>query len=74
MGKKLYSEESIQDIATAIREKSKASDLYTVAEMADAIRNIPSGGGPDVPDFPDLPDETFTGHVDADGLIEIGWT
>jgi len=58
---KLYEENSIQDIADAIREKNGSSDTYTVAQMSGAIddietkvinypsriqfRNIYSGGG-----------------------------
>lgn len=44
MTMKLYSEESIQAIANAIREKNGSSDTYKVGEMATAITNIPSGG------------------------------
>lgn len=42
---KLYPEQDIQDIASAIRTKNGSSDLYTVGEMAQAIEDIPSGGG-----------------------------
>lgn len=45
MAQKLYTEQYIADIATAIRSKSGGSDTYTVAQMAQAIANIPSGGG-----------------------------
>ena len=38
--KKLYEEASVQDIATAIREKNGASTKYKVAEMADAVRAL----------------------------------
>lgn len=44
MANKLYSEESISAIARAIRAKNGSSDTYTVAEMAQAIEDIPSGG------------------------------
>lgn len=40
---KLYEESSIQDIANAIREKTGGTDTYLVAQMGDAIRDIPSG-------------------------------
>ena len=43
--KKLYEETHIQDIATAIREKNGATDTYKPSLMAEAIRNIVSGGG-----------------------------
>lgn len=45
MSKKLYEEGDIQAIADAIREKNGGADSYTVAEMAQAVRDIPSGGG-----------------------------
>ena len=45
MADKLYEENSIRDIADAIREKNGTSDTYTVAEMGEAIRGIESGGG-----------------------------
>lgn len=40
MALKLYTEENIQNIANAIREKNKSSELYKVNEMADAIRAL----------------------------------
>lgn len=42
--KKLYEESSVQDIADAIREKNGGAEKYKVAQMAAAVRNIPSGG------------------------------
>ena len=42
--KKLYEESSVQDIANAIREKNGGTEKYKVAQMAAAVRNIPSGG------------------------------
>ena len=45
MAKKVYEEKNIRDIADAIREKNGLIDTYTTAEMADAIRSIPNGGG-----------------------------
>lgn len=47
MVKKLYTEESIQDIADAIREKNGSTDTYKVAEMSGAIRAIPTGAASD---------------------------
>lgn len=44
MGKKFYNEADIQDIADAIRTKG-GSGTFKVSEMADAIENLPSGGG-----------------------------
>lgn len=45
MANKLYEENSIMDIASAIREKNGTTTTYNVAEMGDAIRNISIGGG-----------------------------
>lgn len=42
---KLYDENSIMEIASAIRSKSGTSDTFKVSEMANAIQNIPTGGG-----------------------------
>ena len=44
MANRAYDEAAVQAIAAAIREKNGASDTYTIAQMAEAIRNIPSGG------------------------------
>ena len=41
MAKKLYPEESVRDIAVAIREKNGTSTTYNVSEMGPAIRDIP---------------------------------
>ncbi len=59
MTMKLYSEESIQAIADAIRNKNGESTLYKVGEMAQAILNIPSGGG-------------ITADDIAGGLVGVG--
>ena len=42
--KKLYEESSVQDIADAIREKTGGAEKYKVAQMAEAVRGIASGG------------------------------
>ena len=44
MGLKLYPEENIQAIATAIRGKNGLSTQYKTSEMAAAITAIPAGG------------------------------
>ena len=44
MGLKLYPEENIQAIATAIRGKNGLSTQYKTSEMAAAITAIPTGG------------------------------
>lgn len=41
MAKKLYPEESVSDIAAAIREKNGLSTTYNISEMGPAIRDIP---------------------------------
>lgn len=40
---RLYEEESIRNIAEAIREKNGTNNTYTVAQMADAILNLSIG-------------------------------
>lgn len=57
MANKLYDEISIQDIATAIREKNGLTTTYTVSEMADAIRNINTDS---------------TGSSDSEGIVPTG--
>ena len=46
MGNKLYEENSIYAIATAIRQKLGNSDSYTVGQMAAAVASIPTGTTP----------------------------
>ena len=43
MANKLYSEESVQNIATAIRSVSGSTNTYNIGEMAAAIANISTG-------------------------------
>ena len=45
MALKLYNESDIQDIADSIRAKNGTQNTYKVSQMADAIDEIPSGGG-----------------------------
>ena len=40
---KLYEETDIQNIANAIREKTKSTDIFKVSEMANAVANIQTG-------------------------------
>lgn len=61
MSKVAISEEYLTDIADSIREKLDTSDTYKVSEMSEAIDSITTGGG-------------YTGHYDAEGLAQIGWT
>ena len=42
--KKLYTEESVEKIADAIRDKLKETRRYKLSEMADAIKRIQTGG------------------------------
>lgn len=42
---KLYEETDIQNIANAIREKTKSTDTFKVSEMANAISNIKTNNG-----------------------------
>lgn len=58
MAKKLYPEESVSDIAAAIREKNGSSTTYNISEMGDAVRAIPSSSTSgdrikhgDIPDY-----------------------
>lgn len=60
---KLYDEDSIMEIASAIRSKSGTSDTFKVSEMANAIQNIPTGGGGITP--------TGTKDIVANGLFDI---
>ena len=46
MANKLYNDTSIKAIANAIRAKNGKTDTYTVAEMAEAINDIPAGSAP----------------------------
>lgn len=49
MPNKLYEEESIRDIANAIREKNGTENTYDVSEMGSAIRAIVSTDGGIIP-------------------------
>lgn len=52
----------LTDVADAIRTKTGSQDLIQASNFDTAISNIPSGSG------------GFTGHYDAEGLAQIGWT
>ena len=62
MALKLYNESDIQDIADAIRGKNGSSDTYKVSEMADAIDDIPTGGGG--LSLTDVLNRSVTGDID----------
>lgn len=67
MANKLYDETSIQNIASAIRNKNGSSDSYTVGQMAQAISNIPAGGGGE-------PEEKDVNFYDYDGTRLYSYT
>ena len=50
MAKKLYEETAVANIANAIRNKNGQTTTYKIAEMAQAINDIPTGGG-ETPSF-----------------------
>ena len=56
MSKKLYEESDVKAIAAAIRAKNGGTDTYKLSEMAQAVTDIPSGGG----DIDGLIDRTIT--------------
>ena len=63
---------TIQDIADAIRSKNGSSDTYMISEMADAIENIPSGGGSsDVVNGIIRQYLATTGTIDANTFVEF---
>lgn len=64
MSKKLYPEESVQAIATAIRAKNGSSDTYKISQMAEAIGNIPSGST-------NIVSGTFTSASEQYGIVDI---
>lgn len=68
MANKLYEETDIQNIANAIRGKNGTQDTYKVSQMANAITNIPSGGGDD---FKKLIDNTITTADIPNGVEKV---
>lgn len=69
MALKLYNETDIEAIADAIRGKNGSSDTYKVSEMADAIDDIPTGGGQVVE-----PDPLDVDIIDYDGTLLYTYT
>lgn len=61
---KLYEETDIQNIANAIREKTKSTDTFKVSEMANAISEIKSGNA-------GLIDVVTIGYVFEHQLIDV---
>lgn len=68
MSKVLVNETSLAGIADAIRAKNGTNDTYKPSQMPDAITNLPSGGGGD------LPEEAFLITGDCQyRFYENGW-
>lgn len=68
MSKVLVNETSLAGIADAIRAKNGTNDTYKPSQMPDAITNLPSGGGGD------LPEEAFLITGDCTyRFYENGW-
>lgn len=63
MGYKLYDEDSVQDIADAIRSKNGSSDTYTIGDMADAIEDIPTGSSVTVTPLSVTQNGTYTAQT-----------
>lgn len=66
MANKLYEETDIQNIANAIREKTKSTDTFKVSEMANAISEIKSGSGTN-----QIIDVVTIGYVFEHQLIDV---
>ena len=74
MANVLVQESSLQAIADAIRAKNRSRNTYTPAEMAPAIRNIPSGGGGEAVLIPKTITENGVSHAvddEADGYSDV---
>ena len=70
MTMKLYTESYIEDIADAIRAKG-GSGTYKVSEMAQAIEDLPSGGGGNVEPLTVKQNGTYTASGQADGYSPV---
>lgn len=76
MSNKLYNEQSVQDIADAIRSVSGSTDTYTISEMSAAVAGISTGldwaqlnydtSGPNK----GMPDEIINGYNYAADIME----
>lgn len=71
MANKLYEENDIAAIATAIRAKNGSSNTYTVSQMAPAINNLPSGGGGDIVNGIIRNYKAATSTIDANTFVEF---
>lgn len=66
----LVNQNSLEDIAAAIREKNNSTNSYTPGEMGDAIRSITTGGGEGIGKMPELVDKSIT-EVRKEDLADI---
>lgn len=72
MGNKLYKDEYIQAIAAAIRSKVGGTAKYTVAQMADAIASIRTGGNLQTKRAtPSESEQTISSDSEFDGLLSV---
>lgn len=69
MSKKLYEENSIQDIANAIRSQNGTNNPYTVAQMGNAIRAIKTQ--PNLESLTANQNGTYTPSQGKDGFSEV---
>lgn len=67
MANVLVNENSLTAIGNAIREKAGSSDTYKPGEMAEAIINLPSGGGSD-----NFPEEGMVFTGDCSDIFKDG--
>lgn len=75
MAKKLYEEESIRDIACAIREKcGNEAAKYKCCDMGDAIRNLPTSGGGDASVEDGIIERTLSGSYTNDRVSNIRYS
>lgn len=69
MSKKLYEENSIQDIANAIRSQNGTHDAYTIAQMGNAIRAIKTQ--PNLEPLTANQNGTYTPSLGKDGFSSV---
>ena len=69
MSKKLYEENSIQDIANAIRSQNGTNNPYIVAQMGNAIRAIKTQ--PNLESLTANQNGTYTPSPDKDGFSSV---
>lgn len=75
MSKVRITEQYLEDIGDAIREKTEEEKTYAPAEMADAVRNISAGGGDDLSQYAKLnAANTFTGYNTFNGTVKFSDT